>query len=91
MQPISQDQWQIAKFILEFKSALPTGILFDGIRFGWIFLLLKDLFHNVGEQCHGRARHMGQLPTQDLQPSRDSKPLVKQIQNTKGSQKLRKK
>ena len=47
MQPISQDQWQIAKFILEFKSTHPTGIIFDGFRIGWIFSLLKNLFHNV--------------------------------------------
>ena len=47
MQPISQDQWQIAKFVLEFKSTHPTSIIFDGIRIGWIFSLLKDLFHNV--------------------------------------------
>ena len=47
MQPISKDQWQIAKFILEFKSTHPTGIIFDGIKIGWIFSLLKDLFHNV--------------------------------------------
>ena len=52
MQPISQDQWQIAKFILKFKSTQPTGIIFDGIRIGWIFSLLKDLFHNVGYWPH---------------------------------------
>ena len=47
MQPIFQDQWQIAKFILEFKSTHPTGTICDGIKIGWIFSLLKDLFHNV--------------------------------------------
>ena len=47
IQPISQDQWQIVKFILEFESTHQMGISFDGIRFGWIFSLLKDLFHNV--------------------------------------------
>ena len=47
MYPISQDQWQIAKFFLEFKSTHPMGIIFDGIIFGSIFSLLKDLFHNV--------------------------------------------
>ena len=35
------------KSFLEFKSTHPMGIIFDGIRFGWIFSLLKDLFHNV--------------------------------------------
>ena len=47
MYPISQDQWQIEIFFLEFKSTHPIGIIFDGIIFGWIFSLLKDLFHNV--------------------------------------------
>ena len=37
----------IWKYYLEFKSTYPMGITFDGIRFGWIFSLLKDLFHNV--------------------------------------------
>ena len=31
MHPISEDQWQIAKFILEFKPTHSTGIIFDGI------------------------------------------------------------
>ena len=30
------------KFILEFKSTHPIGMVFDGIRFGWIFSLLKE-------------------------------------------------
>ena len=47
VQPISQDQWQIVKYVFEFKSTHPIGIIFDGIRFGWIFSLSKDLFHNV--------------------------------------------
>ena len=33
MQPITQDQWQIAKLILEFKSAHPKCVNFDGVRF----------------------------------------------------------
>ena len=35
------------KYFLEFKYTHPMGIIFDGIRFGWIFSLLKDLFYNV--------------------------------------------
>ena len=35
------------RFFLEFKSTHPMGIIFNGIRFGLIFSLLKDLFHNV--------------------------------------------
>ena len=35
------------KSFLEFKSTHQMGIIFDGIRVGWIFSLLKDLFHNV--------------------------------------------
>ena len=40
----SNDKLQI---FLEFKSAHPIGIIFDGIRYGRIFSLSKDLFHNV--------------------------------------------
>ena len=47
IEPNSQDQWQIANFILEFKSTHPIGTIFDGIRFGPVFWLLKDFFHNV--------------------------------------------
>ena len=47
IQPISQVQWQIANFILEFKSTHPKGTIFDGIRFGPVFWLLKDFFHDV--------------------------------------------
>ena len=51
LSPKSNDKLQI--FFLEFKSTHPMGIIFDGIRFGWIFSLLKDLFYNVqrNEAC----------------------------------------
>lgn len=39
IQPNSYDLWQVANFIL--------GIIFDGVMFGWIFWLLKDLWCNV--------------------------------------------
>ena len=41
IQPISQDQWQIVKFIFEFKSTHATGIIFDGIKIGWILFTIK--------------------------------------------------
>ena len=41
IQPNSQDQWQIAKSILKFKSTHPIGTIFNGIRFGWIFFTIK--------------------------------------------------
>ena len=41
MHPISQDQWQIEKFILKFESTDLIGTIFNGIRFGWIFLTIK--------------------------------------------------
>ena len=41
MHPISQDQWQITKSILKFKSTHPIGTIFNGIRFGWIFSTIK--------------------------------------------------
>ena len=37
IQPITQVQWQIADFILEFKSTHPNGTIFDRNRFGRIF------------------------------------------------------
>ena len=40
-------QWQIVNFISESKSTHPLGMIFDGIRFGWIFSLLKILWHNM--------------------------------------------
>ena len=43
MQPISQDQWQIAKFILEFKSTHPKCVNFDGVRVGSICLHLNQI------------------------------------------------
>ena len=47
IQPNSWDQWQLTNFILESESTHQIGIVFDGIMFGWVFWLLKDLFHNV--------------------------------------------
>ena len=47
IEPNSQDQWQIANFILEFKSAHPIGTIFDRIRFGQVFSLLKDFWYDV--------------------------------------------
>ena len=41
IQPISQDQWQIWNFIFEFKCTHPIGMIFDGIRFGLVFLTIK--------------------------------------------------
>ena len=41
MQPISQDQWQIAKFILEFKSTLPKCVDFNRVRAGSIFFAIR--------------------------------------------------
>ena len=41
MQPISQDQWQIAKLILEFKSTHPKCVDFDGVRVGSIFFAYR--------------------------------------------------
>ena len=52
IQPISQVQWQIANFILEFKSTHLIGTSFDWTRFGPVFLLLKDFFHNVLCNCY---------------------------------------
>ena len=49
MQPISQDQWKIAEFILEFKSTHPTGLVFDGIKIGWIFLAIKRSLTQCGK------------------------------------------
>ena len=43
MQPISQDQWQIAKFILEFKSTHPEYVNFDKVRVGSICLHLNQI------------------------------------------------
>ena len=51
IQPISQVQWQIANFILEFKSTHLKGSIFDGTRFGQIFWLLKDFCYNVHCPC----------------------------------------
>ena len=47
IQPISQVQWQIANFILEFKSTHPNGTIFDRNRFGRIFWQLKDFCYDV--------------------------------------------
>ena len=41
MQPISQDQWQIAKFILEFKSTHPKCVNFKRVRAGSIFFAIR--------------------------------------------------
>ena len=41
MHPISQDQWQIAKFILEFKSTHPKYVNFDWVRVGSIFAAFR--------------------------------------------------
>ena len=43
MQPISQDQWQIAKIFLEFKSAHSKCVNFDVVRVGSINLHLYQL------------------------------------------------
>ena len=43
----SQVQWQLSNLILEFKCTHKIGMIFDWIRFGWVFWLLKDLWHNV--------------------------------------------
>ena len=37
IQPISQDQWQIAKFILDFKFTHPKCVNFDWVSVGSIF------------------------------------------------------
>ena len=47
IEPNSQDQWQIANFILEFKCAHSIGTIFDRIRFGQVFSLLKDFWYDV--------------------------------------------
>ena len=43
MYPIFQDQWQIAKIFLEFKSAHSKCVNFDGVRVGSINLHLYQL------------------------------------------------
>ena len=47
IEPTSQDQRQLANFILKIKSTHPKGTIFDGIRFGPVFWILKDFFHDV--------------------------------------------
>ena len=47
IQPNFQDQWQIVNSFLESKSTHPLGMIFDGIWFGWIFSLLKILWHDL--------------------------------------------
>ena len=47
IEPNSKDQWQIANFISGYKSTHSIGTIFDGIRFGPVFLLSKDFFYNV--------------------------------------------
>ena len=47
MQPISQDQWQIAKLILEFKSTLPKCFDFNRVRAGSIFFAIRLIMYNV--------------------------------------------
>ena len=43
MYPIFQDQWQIAKFFLEFKSTHPKCVNFDRIRLGSICLHINHM------------------------------------------------
>ena len=47
MQPISQDQWQIAKFNLELKSTHSKCVNFDGVRVGSINLYLNKFYYNL--------------------------------------------
>ena len=63
MQPISQDQWQISKFILYFKSTYPTDIMFDGISIGWIFSAFFRVdefyrFYNSNKQSCGMIQQI---------------------------------
>ena len=51
MQPISQDQWQIAKFILEFKSTHPKCVNFNGVRAGSIFFAIRLIVVQCALHC----------------------------------------
>ena len=53
MQPISQDQWQIAKLILEFKSTHPKCVDFDGVRVGSIFFAYRLIIVQCEGDCEG--------------------------------------
>ena len=47
IQPISQVQWQITNFILEFKSTHPKCVNFDYFRVGSIYLYSNFVWRNV--------------------------------------------
>ena len=54
MHPNSQDQWQIAKFILDFKSTHSKCVNFDGVRVGSIFFVFRLIIVQCGQH---RAIH----------------------------------